>query len=104
MPLELGGSSVGGCRTVALFVSDPDEAPQLSEERIRKLLGLTRAEAHVAAQLAAGACTQEIADRAGVQVNTVRCQLKQIYAKTETRSQADLIRLILTGPSVLDPH
>jgi len=52
--------------------------------------------------VALGATPGEIADRTGVQINTIRCQLKQIYAKTGARRQADLVRLLLTGPLALD--
>jgi DNA-binding CsgD family transcriptional regulator len=85
-----------------LYVSDPELRPVLSPERVRLLFGLTQAEAHIATQLALGLTPKEIAARARVQANTIRCQLKQIYQKTGARHQADLVRLLLTGPSVLE--
>lgn len=36
-----------------------------------------------------------------VGINTVRRQLRVATAKTEARRQADLVRIVLTGPAVL---
>jgi len=97
-----GSDRENGRVKVALFVSDPDAALELPEAQVRRLFGLTQAEAHIAAQLAGGASPREIAAHGGVQINTIRCQLKQIYSKTGARGQRDLVRLLLTGPLVLD--
>jgi DNA-binding CsgD family transcriptional regulator len=67
----------------------------------QRLLGLTEAEAKIAVALARGVPLPEIARRMGVQDNTVRWHLKQIYTKTGTHGQVDLVRLLLTGPSLL---
>jgi DNA-binding CsgD family transcriptional regulator len=34
-------------------------------------------------------------------MNTVRSQLKQVFAKTDTKRQGELVRLVLTGVSSL---
>jgi DNA-binding CsgD family transcriptional regulator len=36
----------------------------------------------------------------GVAVGTVRNQLKQVFSKTSTRGQSDLMRLLMSGPAV----
>jgi DNA-binding CsgD family transcriptional regulator len=36
-------------------------------------------------------------------VNTVRTQLKSILAKTGATRQADLVRMVLTGPAIFNP-
>ena len=82
-----------------VFVSDPEREPALPESRVRRLLGLTRMEARVAIALARGATSNEIAERIGVQPNTVHWHLKQIYSKTGARRQAELVRLVLALPA-----
>jgi DNA-binding CsgD family transcriptional regulator len=84
----------------AVLVSDPEDGPELIEEHVRRLHGLTAAEARTAVDLAYGLSVREIADRAGVQQNTVRWHLKQIYAKTGTHRQVELVRLVLGMPGV----
>jgi DNA-binding CsgD family transcriptional regulator len=87
--------------SVVVFVTDPEHAVELPEPRVQRLLGLTRMEARVAIALAGGATASEIAERLGVQANTVRWHLKQIYAKTGTRRQAEVVRLLLAVPLAL---
>lgn len=82
----------------AVFVSDPERLPELPESRVQRLLGLTPAEARVAVEVARGLSSAEIADRAGVHPNTIRWHLKQIYAKTGVRRQAELVRFLAFGP------
>ncbi|MES1199765.1 MAG: helix-turn-helix transcriptional regulator [Pseudomonadota bacterium] len=53
-------------------------------------LGLTEAEAEVARALVTGASTREIAERRGVQFDTVRTQIKSIYGKLGVRRQSEL--------------
>lgn len=84
-----------------VVVSDPEDAPELPAAQVQRLYGLSAAEARTALALAQGLPVREIAERAGVQENTVRWHLKQSYAKTGTRGQTELVRLLLTGPLVL---
>ncbi len=70
-------------------------APQRVEARsLQHRLGLTAAEAEVAAKLAQGASVAEIADSRSVSSETVRVQLKSIYAKTGVHNQAQLVALL----------
>ncbi len=50
-------------------------------------------------QLARGERLEDSADALGVAIGTARNQLKQIFAKTDTHRQAELVRRILSGPS-----
>lgn len=68
----------------------------LSAEAFMSLFGLSRAESRVAVAAAAGATARDIAARLGVGRETVRTQLKAVYAKIGVRRQADLVRLV--GP------
>jgi DNA-binding CsgD family transcriptional regulator len=65
-----------------------------SETSISTLLGLTPAESRIAAGLAKGQSVSEYAATVGITENTARSTLKHVFAKTGTRSQADLVRLI----------
>jgi DNA-binding CsgD family transcriptional regulator/PAS domain-containing protein len=89
-------SLVNAPATAALvLITDPEDCPEPPVERIARLHGLTPAEARVAAALAGGRSLREYADGAGLSIHTVRTTLKRVFAKTETRSQADLVRLLL---------
>lgn len=71
------------------------ETPRATlEERIQLTYGLTRAEARVAAHVGRGLVPKQTATALGTSWNTVRFQLRQVYAKTRTTGQADLARLL----------
>ena len=55
-------------------------------------LGLTEAEAEVVSAMLDGASTREIADRRSVRFETVRTQIKSIYAKLRVRRQSELFK------------
>ncbi|MFP5462760.1 MAG: helix-turn-helix transcriptional regulator [Gammaproteobacteria bacterium] len=64
--------------------------------------GLTSAEAQVARLLAEGHSMQDIASQRGVSLETVRSQVRAVFAKTDTRRQPDLVRLLAEIPVVDD--
>ena len=70
---------------------------------MQKLYRLTPAEAIVASLVSTGLPVTEIARQLGVQTNTVRVQLKEIYAKTDAHHQAALVRLVLTSLAQIRP-
>jgi DNA-binding CsgD family transcriptional regulator len=71
-------------------------------EDVGKLFQLSGAEQRVVLGLIEGLSARMIAERHGISVETVRTQIKHIYAKTESNSRVDLIRklqgLALHGP------
>lgn len=69
--------------------------------RMQDLYGLSAAEAALAVALANGATVKSWAEERGVSVETVRWQLKQVFSKTGTSRQPELIRLMLLGPALL---
>ena len=85
----------------AVYVSDPDRQPETSTELLQRLFGLTPAESGLLRFLTGGASLKTAADLAGIAENTARGYLKQIFAKTNTGGQADLIRLISNSPAWL---
>lgn len=99
-PLRAGEHGArSGLSAAVLFVGAPDHGSEQSPHRLRESYGLTHAEARVAGRLAEGQRLSEIARDLGISINTVRGHLKQVFAKTGTHRQAELVRLVLSGPS-----
>jgi DNA-binding NarL/FixJ family response regulator len=71
-------------------------------QRVRRLYGLTDAEARVVSALALGSSVDEIAAAHGVQPSTVRAQVRSIFDKMGVNRQTDLVRLALTGAPIVD--
>lgn len=86
-----------------LYVSDPDSTPLPSLSELAKLLGLTPAEARLSHSLASGLPLEDAATTCGIAISTARVYLKQVFFKTGTRRQADLVRLILAQPTAIRP-
>ena len=80
---------------VGVYLSDSESSFEPSHRVLGDLYGLTNAESRTVAGLVAGLNVSEIAERRGLSRETVRFQLKQAFAKTQTRSQAELVGLVL---------
>jgi DNA-binding CsgD family transcriptional regulator/PAS domain-containing protein len=85
----------------AVVISDGRQVVRPSPEALQAYFELTPAEAELATLLASGLPLTRAAGRRRVSRNTARGQLKRIFAKTETNRQAELVRLILSGPTGL---
>jgi DNA-binding CsgD family transcriptional regulator/PAS domain-containing protein len=81
-------------RPLSLVIVPDDSGSVLPSSVLRQLFGLTPAECRVARSSAAGRMTAEVADELDVSTETVRCQLKSVFAKTGTRRQSELARLL----------
>ncbi len=86
---------------VIVFLGDPGHVVDIDQPRLCELYGLTRAEARVAALLANGYRLEETAESLGLVYETARKHLKHVFGKTGTDRQAELIRMLVTGPAVL---
>jgi DNA-binding CsgD family transcriptional regulator len=84
-----------------LFITDPEGRQISTTEVLQGLYDLTPAEAELLRLLAEGRSLEEVATQRGVTMNTARGQLKQVFAKTDTRRQGELVRLVLTGVASL---
>lgn len=82
---------------VLAFAHDPALIEPLPETILRSRYRLTAAEAALAVAVAGGTSLREYAERRSLSIHTVRFQMKQILGKTDCRSQADLVRLIVGG-------
>ena len=103
MVATLGKNGGENGRGTALFISDPHTPPAVARDTLTALYGLTPAEAKLVALLARGLTLDAIAERAHVSPHTLRTQLKQVFRKTGTSRQSELLKLILTGPAVIAP-
>ena len=96
-PLRLAppmAGSMPGTPAAVVFISDPKSVAVAPPRALRALYGLTRREADLAALLADGLGIGEVADRMAISMNTARSHLRQVFEKTGTRRQAELVRLL----------
>jgi DNA-binding CsgD family transcriptional regulator len=78
-----------------VFATD-HESRLLSAEELQAHYRFTPTECCVARRLAAGADLECIASSLGISMNTVRGHLKQIFSKTRTHRQAELVCKLLS--------
>ena len=97
-PLLITVLPIPGSETseVLLVLDAPERQRAVPAKVLRNLYGLTTAEARVALLLAEGYAVEDIAVRLHVKLGTVRNQLKQVFSKTATHRQAQLVRLVLS--------
>ena len=96
-PIDGKSSSLFDHRAAAaIFVTESDVQVDGTPERLRRIYGFTPVEAEVAARIAAGRRLPAISEDLGVTIHTVRGHLKQLFVKTDTHRQPDLVRVLLT--------
>jgi DNA-binding CsgD family transcriptional regulator len=97
-------NAFGGGPDVAraiVFVTDTGEPPQLNKALLQRIYALTDAELRVVAEVCAGGTLKDVAERLRVSEPTVRTQLQSAFTKTDTRRQAELVKLALSLSSTL---
>src|SRR5262249_37832765 len=94
-----------GARVAAsvVFVMEREQGSLVDHEAVRRLYGLTDAEAAVVEGLVRGLTLRQIAAERRASIHTVRTQMKSVLSKTGAGRQAELVRQILHGPAVLVP-
>lgn len=90
-----GMSPAGAARASIVFVKEPKERTLPSREQIQALFDLTPTQAAVAREILVGDGAQAAAARLGISHATARTHLLQVFDKTGTSRQAELVRLIL---------
>ncbi|CAH0991192.1 hypothetical protein SIN8267_01294 [Sinobacterium norvegicum] len=90
-----------GCPSVVIYLCDPAVQRDTREAFVAKLFGLTLAEASLAILLSDGMTISEAAISLALTENSARTVSKRIFAKTGTRRQAELVKLILNSVAIL---
>jgi DNA-binding CsgD family transcriptional regulator/PAS domain-containing protein len=84
-----------------VLIADPEKSQTLPEDHLRLLYGLTKAEAKLAVLLVTGISLEQAAEQLTISRNTVRTELAHIFDKTNTRRQAELVRLLMNSAPVI---
>lgn len=84
-----------GSAAAVVFATDHESRSPRSHGLMARY-GLTPTEASVARRLAAGAGLEQIAGELHISINTVRGHLKQIFGKTRTHRQVELVCKLLS--------
>jgi DNA-binding CsgD family transcriptional regulator len=90
----------GGFGVLVVTPLAAPSAPDLA--LIQGLFDLTAAEARVASGVTEGLTLDQIAERHGVALGTVRTQIKSVFAKTGSSRQSQLAALLAAQPKI--PH
>jgi DNA-binding CsgD family transcriptional regulator len=91
-------------RGAVLFVREISlELPAGFAEQLRTVFDLTPKEAALAASLASGMTLKQAAEDARIRINTARSYLDNIFVKTATRQQSQLVALLRSAQSIVRP-
>lgn len=102
-PAGMVETGAAGAVHALIVVSDPDAEDGEFALRIQSAFGLTRAETRLAVALARGICRKAYARSIGVQPSTVKTQITNLFAKTGTRRESDLVRILASVPRLAWP-
>ncbi len=88
-------ASAGGSAVAAIFLTDPVAPSVPPVEMLVRHFGLTPAETRVLLGLLAGQSPKEIADLHGLGIATIRTQLSNLFVKTGTAGQTELMAMLM---------
>ena len=100
-PLPQWSQPFGQNAAGAVFISDPSVSMHSLTQALQGLYRMTLAEARLTEGLVSGLSLQEYATQQDLSVHTVRRHFKAAAAKVGTGRQSDFLRLVLTGPAIL---
>lgn len=86
---------------VAIFINDPEKHNEPPTNVLARLYGLTDAEARLLQALIVGKKLETVSEEFGVSMNTVRSHLKQVFRKTGTNRQPELVSLVMNSSAYL---
>ena len=107
LPLASGSrrfSGLGGDAVAALFVQPANFEPTSVPESLARAFDLTPAELRVALATLHHDRVADVAENLGVAETTVKTHLSRIFSKTDTKRQADIVKLVAAFASPLAPH
>ena len=96
-----GDAEEGDNPAAVILLSDPERRARLPEDVLARLFDLTPTEARIALALADGWRTADIARQLDVASTTVTFHLRNLFQKTDTHRQAELVALVLAGSMTL---
>jgi DNA-binding CsgD family transcriptional regulator len=80
---------------VAMFIFESNRNNDSSAADVARIFGLTKTEAKLTLAIVNGMTATEYSEQHGVSINTAYSQIKDVLAKTGTRRQAELVKLVL---------
>jgi DNA-binding CsgD family transcriptional regulator len=86
----MAANPLSDCQAVVVLI-DTEEYKLLEPDILRRIFGLTNAEARLAAVLVLGSSLDEVCDSLQISKETGRNHLKSIFAKTNTTRQSELM-------------
>ena len=98
VPLAEQGGSLWCCLLqpgALVFITDPQAVPVIAPALLRRLYGISAAECRVAQELLRGQSLQATAQHLHLGDNTVKTHLRQLFKKTRTSRQQQLMCLLL---------
>ena len=98
-PEAVGVGGAGPASVVLLF--DSESQPDVQRDVLSLLYQLTPAETRLVEALVLGDTLDDAAVSFGISKQTARKQLSNIYQKTDTHRQSELVALVLCGPAAL---
>lgn len=94
--IELPGSGLRSGKPVLMIIDDPDASPlDALDAMLRVVYRMTSAEIRLATHLMQGVGLTKTANKLGISRHTAKAQLRSIFTKTDTRTQSELVALIL---------
>lgn len=97
----LQNSVFGHAAAAVICVVDPDLDVRSLIGRVSKIYGMSRVETGLACELAMGRSLIEAATSLRVREATARTYLKQLFLKTGTHRQVELVRLLIAGAAAM---
>ncbi|MCC5971284.1 MAG: response regulator [Pararhodobacter sp.] len=91
-------AALGAPPGVVVYLIDRQSRAPLSAQALSSMFQLTPTEAQVARHLACGLKPDEIGAQMGIAQTTIAFHLRNAFAKTGTRRQAELVALLLSLP------
>lgn len=93
--VRIGPVASAEAKPLALVMSTELVWPEGFEMTVQEAFGLTQAEVDIVRGISQGLPVKDIAEARGRSLETVRTQVRSVLAKTETHSQAELVRVVL---------
>ncbi len=89
-----------GRKVVGIYISDPEHNSVPPPEQLSVLMDLPPAKAKLAYCLAQGLSLEQSANDLNITTETARTYVKDIFSRTGTSRQSELIKLLLSHPGV----